>query len=754
MSPQNKITKAIGAFSSGVGAFIAAEIALWLISSMLPWPMRSGYRYGSSSYYLPHITKGSVVALLSSCIATYVATSRFGRLGFTWGVIFGAMGGGINFLSKFIGGGAAAPWSYFFSLLPLAASVGTGLWMERVFGGAGEASSDSSGESSGIPGASPDLELRISGLEEKVKVMDNVLERLSRLEGHVAGLELSKQTAANVMPQPQAPQPAAVLPAFQAPRSSKPAPPKKPQKEFSLDELLEGRWLSRLGMSIFLLGVAFFLKYSFENQWIGPIGRIILGIIAGAAFILSGDKQQKKGLALYGQTLTGGGIGILYLSVFGAFHLYHFLDQIPAFLVMVLITLTAVVLALRYSSITIIVLAMLGGFATPALLSTGVVREVPLFTYLAILSFGVLAVSSFKNWRPINLLAFLLTQIWIQGYFAGSYYKPEKLGILFFFTTLYFAIFLIPNLRFNILKQIRSEAADLVLLLGNAGIYYLTVYFRLLEGSPWESWEAYLAVLASAIYFVLVWATHSRSAEDKYLLLSELGVATTFATIAIPVALDWEWVTIGWAIEALILLWIGFNQKDRWTRWAGNGLFLAVGARLLIHDEPLRSAYEFLLTTRSLSFLAALGLMAAGIKLTYDRFSDLTQEEQSFSSILPIAWNFLFLLWLCVEAKDYLKHRYVLFHPTISLDQYTVVTFSIIWTIYAFVLMGIGLVNRSKYIQLGAGVLFAVTTFKVILVDMSQLPLGSRVISFLVLGGLMLFVSYFIQKQSIKKESI
>ncbi|NNN07306.1 MAG: DUF2339 domain-containing protein [Elusimicrobia bacterium] len=274
-----------------------------------------------------------------------------------------------------------------------------------------------------------------------------------------------------------------------------------------------------------------------------------------------------------------------------------------------------------------------------------------------------------------------------------------------------------------------------------------------MEGSPWQAWEAHLAVLVGAVYFVLARQTFVRHKDDKLLLLSEMGLASVFAVIAIPIAWKWEWITIGWSVEAAVLLAIGFRLREPLARWAGRGLLVAAGLRALIYDMDLRSAYALIVNTRSLSILATLAIMAGAMRLIRAGENELTDEELKMADVIPVFWNFLLLAWLSVEARDYLKFVYIPLHPARSLSQCTTVADSVLWTLYAAVLMAVGLLKGVKGARIGAEILFGLTALKVVLVDMSELSLGARVISFLVVGGLILFVSYFVQRRRSEAEA-
>src|SRR5688572_8620680 len=112
----------------------------------------------------------------------------------------------------------------------------------------------------------------------------------------------------------------------------------------SLESKIGGNLLNKIGMAAIILGMAYFLKYAIDNEWIGEAGRAMVGVLTGLGFIAWGDGLHRKEMSGYAVTILGGGVAILYFSIFAAFSFYHLLDQIPALLLMVLITVATVVM--------------------------------------------------------------------------------------------------------------------------------------------------------------------------------------------------------------------------------------------------------------------------------------------------------------------------------------------------------------------------------------------------------------------------
>lgn len=183
-------------------------------------------------------------------------------------------------------------------------------------------------------------------------------------------------------------------------------------------------WLG--GLALFL-GVAFFVKYSFEHELIPPAVRAALGFLLGAGLIVGGLKISRVKFAITSQTLIATGVVSLYAVTFACRSIYRFefFGPVPTFLLMTLITATAFILAVRLEAQVVAILGILGGFLTPVLLSTGVDNPVGLFGYLALLDLGLVAVALHRRWFYLVPLGAAGTAVMMVGW-AARFYAPEK----------------------------------------------------------------------------------------------------------------------------------------------------------------------------------------------------------------------------------------------------------------------------------------------------------------------------------------
>ena len=163
------------------------------------------------------------------------------------------------------------------------------------------------------------------------------------------------------------------------------------KSQANLESRIGSHWLNRIGIAALLIGVSYFLKFAFDNNWIGPAGRISIGLVAGIAIVIWSERFRAKDYKAFSYSLKAVGIGTLYLSLWAAFHLYNLIPSSVAFAMMLVVTAATSVMALSQDAQILAAFALVGGFSTPVLLSTGENREVALFVQTATRKHSVVA---------------------------------------------------------------------------------------------------------------------------------------------------------------------------------------------------------------------------------------------------------------------------------------------------------------------------------------------------------------------------
>jgi uncharacterized membrane protein len=254
-------------------------------------------------------------------------------------------------------------------------------------------------------------------LARLVRKQNQTDERLARIEAalNVPPVERAEERRETAPPPPQPiPEPRPIDPP--PPHA---APPRRLETQVGLT------WVNRIGVITLVIGIGFFFKWAVDNEWIGPAARVGLGVLAGFAALAIADYLWRKGQRTFAQGITGAGIAILYLSIYSAFAFYQLVPQAVAFLAMVLATVLACALAMRYNAAAISALGLFGGYITPILLSTGEDHPWFLFAYVLVLNGGSLALVRSRQWRILDVLSVAATIIIFWSWFS-SHLQPEK----------------------------------------------------------------------------------------------------------------------------------------------------------------------------------------------------------------------------------------------------------------------------------------------------------------------------------------
>jgi uncharacterized membrane protein len=358
----------------------------------------------------------------------------------------------------------------------------------------------------------------------------------------------------------------------------------------SMEFAVASTWLLRIGILILVMAIVFFLKYSIERGMIGPTARVALSIFAGISMIVAGVLMLGKKYNAFAQGLLGGGIATLYFSIFAAFHIFDLIGIYTAFALMGLITVCAGALAVKLDSLTVAVLGILGGYGTPVMLSTGTVDFVGLFSYLLVLGIGVLGVSYRKNWRLLNYLSFLGT--YTLFFAAMQDYQRENFWQVFPFLTAFFALFSTVTFLFHVVHRSKSTLLEALALLANAAAYF-AVSYGLVDGAFGYRYVAIVTVALAVFYILHVYCFLILRIADRELMFCFIGLAAFFLAVSVPLVLSKQWITVSWAIQALVMLWIADKLKSQFLRHVAYLLYVLVIVRFCGLDLPNEYAGRF-----------------------------------------------------------------------------------------------------------------------------------------------------------------
>jgi len=632
-----------------------------------------------------------------------------------------------------------------------------------------------------------ELTFRVYQLEKKVAELQKLLAATSTRSSSDSQAPVPSYTAPPATPAapPEPPKPHEPTPSTfpqtpppaLPPRPAQPLPrtPKEPSAS-DLEALIGGRWFNRIGIIALLFAVSYFLKLAFDNNWIGPAGRVATGIFLGALMLPWSEWLLTRGYTYFSEGIAGLGEATLFVSIWAGCQYYTLFTRQTGFAALVLVTIVMAFLALRRDSERIAFLSLLGGLLTPALMSTGKNEQIMLFSYLLCMGAAALLISWRRNWQSLLPLIFVGSHLYFWQWYDSFYHRVLFLERTLVFASLFFLLYgAVPALR--AFRQIDLTNMDLFLVVANA-IAYSAALFTLLW--PADRWPlTLLFLLLAACHLTIAGLLADSSSSGSHLpRFVYLGMAVIFFTLAIPTKFDGNTVTILLALEGGSLAWAGFRSHGTLLRPAGY-ILLAIAAFRLLVQAP--AAYALLWNERFATYLVLIAgllvpLWAASSSSVTSHLphalswpanpsldpsspvgssqrgipfrSSFAAAAESFTAevaSLSVAANFFALLALSLEFWDYLGR--VSASPNHALAQHLAI--SILWTCYAAALIAFGLLRQSALLRWQALVLLGVVVGKVFLYDLASLDRAYRILSFFILGSVLLAVSFlYTRKQS------
>ncbi len=371
---------------------------------------------------------------------------------------------------------------------------------------------------------------------------------------------------------PPPPTPAKPVAAFEEPKKQieilKPEP--KPdwwqtwlQNNPDLEKFIGENLANKIGIAVLVLGISFFVKYAIDKDWINEIGRVMIGLAAGGLLIGLAHRTRNS-YRSFSSVLVGGGLSVFYFTIAYAFHQYHLIPQQAAFGIMILITAFAVGLSILYDRIELAILATLGGFITPFLVTTGQDNYIALFTYLCILNTGLMVLAWFKRWSAINFIALFFT-ILIYGGWLGRRFivgTPLPIEAAFFFATIFYFQFLAMNILNNVRKKRAFGAFDFIAVF-SINFLYFSAGMLILDELSAGKYQGLFTASLGAINLALAWYFYRRKQMDRNFIYLLIGLTITFISLAAPVQLKGNHITLFWAAESVVLFWL--FQRSRIT---------------------------------------------------------------------------------------------------------------------------------------------------------------------------------------------
>lgn len=505
------------------------------------------------------------------------------------------------------------------------------------------------------------------------------------------------------------------------------------------ESVLAGGWLTKIGVLAIILGVGFFIKYAIDLGWINQWTRVLLGMAGGILLCVLGGLWKEK-YQKYAAALTGGGIALMYFSIFSAYQFYNLVPQAVALVFMVAVSAAGVWLAYDRKSLSLASLAVLGAYLSPVVLHSGVDQHTGLFIYLGLINVAAVAVAFGYYWNELLFLSFLGSVfdfvLWSANYLNNGNTMAATAFVAFTFLVL--IVGGAVALRKHQSAKSLPEKADyyfgvLAVLLGI--FYCLSLYFLL-----YHNFHYYLAI------FGLI---GSIGAFFAYAIVDRLELSKSNYPLAF----------VGAGLLALACIW-------QFTGKTTDFMLLAFGLLLVVCGVWLKRA-----ELRVWGLLTLVALVFAILFTPYDTINYVFIYNSKFGLTLAETFALWVTGWLYtkIEPTEQEKQASEAAHAIGSLVLWFGFSWEIVqyfqtagsvntrnlllslwWIGYGTALLLFGGAAKSAIYKKIALVIYILAILKVFLYDVLNLETGYRIVSFIVLGIILLSVSYSYQKNKEK----
>ncbi len=526
----------------------------------------------------------------------------------------------------------------------------------------------------------------------------------------------------------------------------------KLKDDVSLEEWLFANILVKVSVVAFILGVGLFLKYSIDKNWIPIWGRSVIGVIFGIAMIVGGRRFIDNTNKLFSQGLFGGGIAILYLSIYAgfAFDEFKFLSFNYAFVFMVMITILAGFISVKFDAKSTAILGLIGGFMTPFFINRGIDDTVGLLTYMLVLNIGVLYISIFKKWSILAWMAFVITAL---TQLISTTENDNSFVIMTLLYSIFFIIYSIVPFINNIREDKKSISMPFLYLFSLNSLVALGSFYLILEEYDMDDKLFAIVTLSMASYLLIYAGVLARKKvllTNLYYIVLAQAIALILYTPAIVFS-DMA-LTVVWSVESFMLIWIADKSDEKiYAKFAIVGFILTMGSYIFIDlgENIQLSSYYTMFANRDVillqlkilsitSFFVITSLFGASL-IFYRSKLEIPSETKS------IIFSFLIIvLFIYLNITTY--ELVYLAYPDASKFSIT-----ILWLIFGISMFVIGVLKDLAISKFVATVVILLAILKAFVSDLARFDALYKIVLFMILGVLLFGVSYFYQMKSEKK---
>jgi uncharacterized membrane protein len=385
--------------------------------------------------------------------------------------------------------------------------------------------------------------------------------------------------------------------------------PASPPRSFGgslrdLEARMTGRALAWVGGLALVLGAIFFLSLAFSRGWIGPEGRVVIGLVAGGGLLAGGAAFMERRNRLLGHVLAPVGLAVISISLVGATRLYGLIPVEVGLGIALVSAVAAAAIAIRANSPVVAAFGLISVLLAPPLFDAP--PDSATLAFVGAVLVGTTAVALWRTWSWLPTVAFIVTVPQVASWIAG---RPDA-GIGLAGVSLFWTL----NMLSAGGEEFRRRRNDLrlssaTLLVANA-VFVIWIGFEILSGDL-AGYRGLFLVLLAAAHLLVGWFFVVRDGERHLFGLLAIGTGVATLTMAAPVQLGAPAVPIAWTLEAVALTWLAIRRSHPYGALAAAILFvLAAGDVIWLHQAGDRAFSDIALLDGA---AAALAFFAGGV---------------------------------------------------------------------------------------------------------------------------------------------
>lgn len=486
---------------------------------------------------------------------------------------------------------------------------------------------------------------------------------------------------------------------------------------------LKEDWLLKLGAFLLIIGFGWLTTYAFLNNWIGPMGRITLGIVAGALFIVLGWWRIRKYIHQGGVFLVLGSTVIL-LTVFAAREIYGFFTPLSALVIMFMSAAFVALASVKYNNRLLALASLVLASLAPLLTNSPMPNYVSLFSYLLIVVLGTTWVVVLTGRRELTAASLIIVAFYSLPHILHS--VPSDKGALLLFAYAFAAVFFLTNTAGILKLKGKDIVPDLVSAAGNG----LLLLAWIMAAAP-DEWKS-LIIVAWMIVFVVGAFLTFRITMRHESFYTYAGIAIAMLGAATAAELDGAALTIAYTIECVVTSFVAYAiLKD--IKIAQKLGLLLIGPATLSVQSILSSAWRTSVVNDDffvLLILATAFLSLGAFSLYRLRGVEEEEPHKLGAALLVIGSIYAYaLIWLSL-------------HAGLRNDSTAVMISLIIYTVIGLICYFYGLFKQHRGLRLYGGIIVGLVVGRLLLVEVWRMELTGRITTFFIIGTLLISTAF------------